>query len=33
MGLSLSELSQNSIRLNRRRNEQLYQSVYQNEHA
>lgn len=29
MGLSLSELSQNSIRLNRRRNEQLYQSVYQ----
>lgn len=29
MGLSLSELSQDSIRLNRRRNEQLYQSVYQ----
>ena len=29
MGLSLSELSQNSICLNRRRNEQLDQSVYQ----
>lgn len=29
MGLSLSELSQNSICLNRRRNEQLDQSIYQ----